>query len=73
MCTNKKRILKKNLTGPDSQQLRSIDYLSYRLQFFSSVLHLRGPDTVSQPIYNSNTEDILCWNGEVFNGLNVIF
>ncbi|CAO3614841.1 unnamed protein product [Cunninghamella echinulata] len=59
--------------GPDSQQLRTLECLSYKLQFFSSVLHLRGPNTVSQPIYNPNTEDILCWNGEVFSGLNIPF
>ncbi|KAI8335922.1 asparagine synthase-domain-containing protein [Chlamydoabsidia padenii] len=59
--------------GPDAQQIRQTQCQAYSLRFFSSVLHLRGPDTVSQPLYNSTTGDIFSWNGEVFNGLEIPF
>jgi asparagine synthetase B (glutamine-hydrolysing) len=61
------------MLGPDAQQLKQSQYQAFTLRFFSSVLHLRGPDTVSQPLYNASTGDILCWNGEVFSGLDVRF
>ncbi|SAM05687.1 hypothetical protein [Absidia glauca] len=59
--------------GPDAQQLKQAQCQDFTMRFFSSVLHLRGPDTVSQPLYNTSTGDILCWNGEVFSGLKVPF
>lgn len=62
--------------GPDSLQ-------TYRLQipvgyseqlleltFTSSVLHLRGREVTVQPLV-SDKLDVLCWNGEVWQGLNV--
>ncbi|KAJ2609070.1 hypothetical protein EV177_004649 [Coemansia sp. RSA 1804] len=39
--------------------------------FGAHVLHLRGPETQSQPIVSKDTGDVLCWNGEVFGGLDV--
>ncbi|CAO3599921.1 unnamed protein product [Absidia cylindrospora] len=59
--------------GPDSQQLRQLTCQLYSLRFFSSVLHLRGPDTVAQPLCDSTNGDVLCWNGEVFSGLDIPF
>ncbi|KAG1543147.1 hypothetical protein G6F51_006847 [Rhizopus arrhizus] len=55
--------------GPDSQLLKQLNVKDSTLQFFSTVLHLRGPDVVPQPIEDS--ENILCWNGEIFGGLQV--
>ncbi|KAG0174220.1 hypothetical protein DFQ30_005477 [Apophysomyces sp. BC1015] len=57
--------------GPDSQQLRKISVSSATLDFFSTVLHLRGPCVVPQPMYFEKTGDILCWNGEIFGGLDM--
>ncbi|KAI8074573.1 asparagine synthase-domain-containing protein [Gongronella butleri] len=57
--------------GPDAQSERAIQVDDWSLVFFSSVLHLRGPTTVAQPLQNTETGDILCWNGEVFAGLDV--
>ncbi|KAI7898362.1 asparagine synthase-domain-containing protein [Cokeromyces recurvatus] len=63
--------------GPDAQNLHQV-HTSHRnqellLQFFSSVLHLRGSETVPQPRYNSQTGNVLCWNGEIFGGIDVEF
>ncbi|CAO3661697.1 unnamed protein product [Rhizopus stolonifer] len=55
--------------GPDSQLLKQLHVKNNLLQFFSTVLHLRGPDVVPQPIESSG--NILCWNGEIFGGLEV--
>ncbi|KAJ2861051.1 hypothetical protein GGI22_002555 [Coemansia erecta] len=41
------------------------------ITFGAHVLHLRGPETQSQPIVGKDTEDVLCWNGEVFGGIDV--
>ncbi|KAF7721701.1 hypothetical protein EC973_004290 [Apophysomyces ossiformis] len=57
--------------GPDSQKLQRISIDSITLDFFSTVLHLRGPHVVSQPIHSKKTGDILCWNGEIFGGLDI--
>ncbi|KAJ2841156.1 hypothetical protein J3B02_006023, partial [Coemansia erecta] len=40
------------------------------LRLGAHVLHLRGPETQSQPITAPNG-DILLWNGEIFDGLNI--
>jgi hypothetical protein len=47
------------------------DTLSLRLRFFVAVLHLRGTHIQIQPIREER--DILCWNGEIFDGLEVTF
>lgn len=56
--------------GPDAQDVYALQLAdrSIYLRFFSSVLHLRGPETMRQPIVSEN---VLCWNGEVFGGLPV--
>lgn len=41
----------------------------YRLRFFSSVLHLRGPSTFKQPVVDADSGDVFLWNGQVFEGL----
>ncbi|KAJ2217013.1 hypothetical protein EV179_000780 [Coemansia sp. RSA 487] len=41
------------------------------IKFGAHVLHLRGPETQSQPIVSKDAEDVLCWNGEVFGGIDV--
>ncbi|KZO99698.1 hypothetical protein CALVIDRAFT_476992 [Calocera viscosa TUFC12733] len=40
------------------------------LRFFSSVLYLRGREVTTQPFVNIEG-DVFCWNGEVFEGLQV--
>jgi asparagine synthetase B (glutamine-hydrolysing) len=62
--------------GPDSLQTHRIQ-LSGRdskppieITFTSSVLHLRGHGVTVQPLI-SDTGDILCWNGEVWDGLEI--
>ncbi|KAJ2061406.1 hypothetical protein GGI17_003087 [Coemansia sp. S146] len=41
------------------------------LKFGAHVLHLRGSHTQKQPMVDSETGDIFCWNGEIFDGLDV--
>ncbi|ORZ03877.1 asparagine synthase-domain-containing protein [Syncephalastrum racemosum] len=53
--------------GPDAQQTQRLQVANQHLQFFSSVLHLRGPDTVAQPLCSQG--NVLCFNGEIFSGL----
>ena len=55
--------------GPDSQQTQTIALSDTTLQFYSTVLHLRGRDNVPQPVCENG--NILCWNGEIFDGLQV--
>ncbi|KAJ3064810.1 Asparagine synthetase domain-containing protein 1 [Podochytrium sp. JEL0797] len=57
--------------GPDSQ--KAIDWpvpsspTSMHASLFSSVLHLRGMDTVAQPLTDPATGSLFCWNGELFS------
>ncbi|KAJ1986225.1 hypothetical protein GGI25_006391 [Coemansia spiralis] len=41
------------------------------IKFGAHVLHLRGLETQSQPIVDKESKDVLCWNGEVFGGLDI--
>ncbi|KAG2192088.1 hypothetical protein INT46_009265 [Mucor plumbeus] len=64
--------------GPDSQNLKQVQSCNcskedLSLQFFSTVLHLRGANVVPQPLCGPYTGNILCWNGEIFGGINVEF
>ncbi|CAO0799543.1 unnamed protein product [Mucor circinelloides] len=65
--------------GPDSQNLHHTQICngsqdnSLGLQFYSTVLHLRGSDVVPQPRCDPNTGNTLCWNGEIFGGIDVAF
>jgi len=58
--------------GPDSLQTHKIavrtDRGSVSLTFMSSVLHLRGLEITVQPLISA-ASDVLCWNGELWNGL----
>jgi len=62
--------------GPDSLQTHRIQIpvghsdQSLELTFTSSVLHLRGQKVTVQPLVSEKL-DILCWNGEVWQGLKV--
>lgn len=57
--------------GPDSHQEITITVgQKFRVRIGAHVLHLRGQHTYCQPLTDSNTGDVLCWNGEVFGGLH---
>ena len=62
--------------GPDSLQTLRIQIPSsesrtvLEVTFVSSVLHLRGDDVTVQPLV-SVAGDVLCWNGEVWDGLEI--
>lgn len=53
--------------GPDAQKGIRVLHENVVLDFYVSVLHLRGPETVIQPLQCPNSGDVLCWNGEVFH------
>ncbi|KAI9057153.1 hypothetical protein FKP32DRAFT_1638527 [Trametes sanguinea] len=57
--------------GPDAQQTLRIDVERIQLQFCASELRLRGDSFVQQPHIDAGG-NILCWNGEVFEGLEVL-
>ncbi|KAJ6257845.1 hypothetical protein Dda_7634 [Drechslerella dactyloides] len=57
--------------GPDSLSTVEIAAESLRLSFSASVLSLRGTAVVPQPLYShsghtSETQYVLCWNGEAW-------
>ena len=64
--------------GPDSLQTYTVQIsipgnnsqTFLELTFTSSVLHLRGQDVTVQPLV-SESGDVLCWNGEIWQGLNI--
>lgn len=63
--------------GPDSLRTHTVQLPgkvdsqhSLVLTFTSSVLHLRGKEVTVQPLI-SEAGDILCWNGEIWKGLEV--
>lgn len=56
--------------GPDACHVTNFGIPNqYSIRFVSSVLHLRGRDTVAQPVESANF--ILQWNGEIYDGINV--
>ncbi|KAL1682000.1 asparagine synthase-domain-containing protein [Schizophyllum commune] len=55
--------------GPDAQRTREVRADHIDLTFYSSELRLRGDAPVVQP--HEGEGNILCWNGEVFDGLNM--
>lgn len=67
-----------NARGPDSLRTHKVrigilegnTHHFLELSFTSSVLHLRGKDVTVQPLV-SESGDILCWNGEIWNGLEM--
>ena len=57
--------------GPDSLATHSVTGPNNQcLTFSASVLHLRGPHIVPQPVIGSRG-DVLCWNGEVWSGIEM--
>ncbi|KAI0249563.1 asparagine synthase-domain-containing protein [Lactifluus subvellereus] len=61
--------------GPDAQRRYQITVQSdheatVHLDFFASELRLRGDAPVAQP-HIHEIGDILCWNGEIFEGLDI--
>ncbi|KAI8579058.1 hypothetical protein K450DRAFT_243652 [Umbelopsis ramanniana AG] len=62
--------------GPDAQNSHSVpigqDSTGNEVQmvFFGAVLHLRGKENVPQPLVDER-KDVLCWNGEIFGGIEV--
>ncbi|KAI6158748.1 asparagine synthase-domain-containing protein [Pisolithus thermaeus] len=52
--------------NPSKEQARSGEL---RIEFFASELLLRGRDAVVQP--HQQEGDVFCWNGEVFEGLDI--
>jgi len=62
--------------GPDSLQTHRIQLPArdsetpLEITFTSSVLHLRGHEVTVQPLI-SGSGDVLCWNGEVWEGLEI--
>ncbi|KAJ2499954.1 hypothetical protein GGH96_003137 [Coemansia sp. RSA 1972] len=57
--------------GPDAHNEISINVGPAHIRLGAHVLHLRGPHTQAQPLVAPTTGDILCWNGEVFGGLDI--
>ncbi|KAI9512621.1 asparagine synthase-domain-containing protein [Russula earlei] len=61
--------------GPDAQcrhqtTLKGVGGGIVHLDFFASELRLRGDAPVTQP-HVKESGDVLCWNGEIFEGLDV--
>lgn len=75
---NDKTVALLNARGPDShrqhQVILDIPHSSanisntdqYHLTFFSTVLALRGPVPVAQPLVDEQTGSVFCWNGEAW-------
>ncbi|KAJ9079537.1 hypothetical protein DSO57_1034493 [Entomophthora muscae] len=63
--------------GPDVSSFGSALYSSSAgspkvlLGFWGHTLFLRGTQATRQPLVHPKTGDMLCWNGEVFGGLEV--
>ncbi|KAG2077080.1 hypothetical protein BDR04DRAFT_1089385 [Suillus decipiens] len=54
-----------------SSPSKTFGLASLDLEFFASELRLRGDSPIVQPHLHQQDGDIFCWNGEVFEGLNV--
>ncbi|PPQ98886.1 hypothetical protein CVT24_003517 [Panaeolus cyanescens] len=68
-CQNSYRI-KLSIPHGDSQGDAS-QYRYIELYFYGSELRLRGTSYVSQPHIDEQSGNVFCWNGEVFEGLEV--
>ncbi|KAJ3990490.1 asparagine synthase-domain-containing protein [Lentinula detonsa] len=64
------RLREANATRPDARKSCCISLSRVFLELFSSELRLRGNSPVIQP-HQNETGAILCWNGEIFAGLDV--
>lgn len=62
-------------TGPDAhntliRHVRPSKGFHFEMRFHASVLHMRGDALTMQPFVSDNG-DVLLWNGEIFDGLEV--
>ncbi|KAJ2713202.1 hypothetical protein H4R19_002372 [Coemansia spiralis] len=57
--------------GPDAHGQVSVTLLGAELHIGAHVLHLRGTQPQPQPLVAEGSGDILCWNGEVFGGIDM--
>ncbi|VDC01867.1 unnamed protein product [Peniophora sp. CBMAI 1063] len=62
--------------GPDAQRshienLTGTAACGLSLECYSSELWLRGDSPIVQPHVHPDTGNVLCWNGEIFDGLNI--
>lgn len=65
-----------SLLGPDyhGSHIKSIvvrEENEYEIRFHASILHMRGAELTKQPFMSGNG-DVLLWNGEIFDGLEVM-
>ncbi|KAI0223842.1 hypothetical protein L0F63_002261, partial [Massospora cicadina] len=73
------RLTKSLSVGPDASSSTRVIYTSrarvgagcLQLGFWGHTLFLRGVRPTPQPLSHPVTSDVLCWNGEVFGGLQV--
>ncbi|KAI0762808.1 asparagine synthase-domain-containing protein [Fomes fomentarius] len=59
-----------NPRGPDAQASIKVDVHQLQLTFCASELRLRGDTSITQP-HEDADGNILCWNGEIFEGLDI--
>ena len=52
--------------GPDHKNCVHVKHSSGSLNFIASVLSLRGEVLTQQPLHDSTSGSILCWNGEAW-------
>jgi len=57
--------------GPDAQSSHTVSVEGLPIWFHASVLHLRGDEVTPQPHVATDTRDVLIYNGEIFDGLDV--
>lgn len=62
-------------TGPDSsttliKHVKAKRRFHFEMRFHASVLHMRGTDVTPQP-FTAPNGDVLLFNGEIFDGLEV--
>lgn len=61
--------------GPDSsttliKHVKAKRQFHFEMRFHASVLHMRGTDVTPQP-FTADNGDVLLFNGEIFDGLEV--
>ncbi|KAJ2960335.1 hypothetical protein NQZ79_g4310 [Umbelopsis isabellina] len=59
-----------SFSNPTGHNEESAVENTVRMEFFGAVLHLRGVHVVQQPLVDKR-QDVLCWNGEIFGGIDV--
>ncbi|CAG8578991.1 2066_t:CDS:10 [Funneliformis mosseae] len=69
-------IIRNKQRGPDiqgkfSKSIQFTTSFEINLIFYGAVLHLRGPTVNKQPLIDNDEQDVLLWNGEIFDGIEV--